>query len=84
MHPAAECFGDFITFHHYALLIFMYFLRLQTCIVWFLSLFGEGPMCMCKNFKLLCCAAYILNFIVSIFCLLAEFVVFGRIFSRIP
>ena len=46
---------------------FMCFLRLQTSIVWFFNLFGEGPMCMCKNFKLLCCAAYILNLIVSIY-----------------
>ena len=55
-----------------------------------------------QNFKLLCCAAYIVNLIVSklqtpllccLYCefdclnlsvLLAEFVVFGRIFSRIP
>ena len=44
----------------------MYFLRLQTCIVWFLSLFSEGLMCMRQYFKLLCCAAYILNLIVSI------------------
>ena len=44
----------------------MYVLRLQTCIVRFLSLFSEGPMCMCKNFKLFCCAAYILNLIVPI------------------
>ena len=44
----------------------MYILRLQTSIVWFLSLFSEGPMCMHQNFKLLCCAAYILNLIVSI------------------
>ena len=44
----------------------MYVLRLQTCIVWFLSLFSEGLMCMRQNFKLLCCAAYILNLIVSI------------------
>jgi len=64
--PAAEFFGIFIVFHHYALLIFMYFLRLQTSIVWFLSLFSKGQMCMCKNFKLFCCVAYILNLIVSI------------------
>ena len=44
----------------------MYVLRLQTSIVWFLSLFSEGQMCMRQNFKLLCCAAYILNLIVSI------------------
>ena len=44
----------------------MYFLRLQTSIVWFLSLFSEGLMCMRQTFKLLCCAAYILNLIVSI------------------
>ena len=44
----------------------MYFLRLQTSIVWFLSLFGEGRMCMRQNFKLFCCAAYILNLLVSI------------------
>ena len=44
----------------------MYFLRLQTSIVWFLSLFGEGLMCMSQNFKLFCCADYILNLIVSI------------------
>ena len=44
----------------------MYILRLQTSIVWFLSLFSEGLMCMRQNFKLLCCAAYILNLIVLI------------------
>ena len=44
----------------------MYFLRLQTSIVWFLSLFSEGLMCMHQNFKLFCRAAYILNLIVSI------------------
>ena len=44
----------------------MYVLRLQTSIVWFLSLFSEGLMCMRQNFKLFCCAAYILNLIVSI------------------
>ena len=44
----------------------MYFLRLQTSIVWFLSLFSEGQMCMRQNFKLFCCAAYTLNLIVSI------------------
>jgi len=37
----------------------MYFLRLQTSIVWFLSLFSEGLLCMRQNFKLLCCAACI-------------------------
>ena len=58
-------FGIFIAFHHYALLIFMY-VRLQTCIVWFLSRFSEGLMCVRQNFKLFCCAAYILNLIVSI------------------
>ena len=61
-----EFFGIFIAFRHYVLLIFMYVLRLQTSIVWFLSLFSEGLMCMRQNFKLLCCAAYILNLIVSI------------------
>ena len=64
--PAAEFLWHFIAFHYYALLIFMYFLRLQNSVVWFLCLFGEKLMCMCKNFKLLCCAAYILNLIVSI------------------
>ena len=59
-------FRHFIAFHHYALLIFMYVLHLQTCIVWFLSLFSEKLMCMRQNFKLLCCAADILNLIVSI------------------
>ena len=44
----------------------MYVLRLQTCIVWFLSLFSEWLTCMRQNFKLLYCAAYILNLIVSI------------------
>ena len=44
----------------------MYVLRLQTSIVWFLSLFSEEQMCMCKNFKHFCCAVYILNLIVSI------------------
>ena len=44
----------------------MYVLHLQTSIVWFLSLFSEGLMCMRQNFKLLCCAAYILNLIVLI------------------
>ena len=44
----------------------MHVLRLQTCIVWFLSLFSEGLMCMGQNFKLFCCATYILNLIVSI------------------
>ena len=38
----------------------------KTCIVWFLSLFSERLMCMRQNFKLLCCAAYIINLIVSI------------------
>ena len=47
-------------------LFFMYFRRLQTSTVWFLSLFSEGLMCMRQNFKLLCCADYILNLIVSI------------------
>ena len=63
--PPPNFFGIFITFHH-ALLIFMYFLHLQTSIVWFSSLFSEGHMYMCKNFKLFCCDAYILNSIVSI------------------
>ena len=45
----------------------MYVLRPQTCIVWFSSLFSEGLMCMRQNFKLFCCAAYILNLIVSIY-----------------
>ena len=44
----------------------MYVLRLQTSIVWFLSPFSEGLMCMRQNFKLICCAAYILNLIVSV------------------
>ena len=44
----------------------MYVLGLQTCTVWFLSLFSEGLMCIRQNLKLLCCAAYILNLIVSI------------------
>ena len=44
----------------------MYVLRLQTSTVWFLSLFSEGLMCMRRNFKLFCCAAYTLNLIVSI------------------
>ena len=44
----------------------MYVLRLQTSIVCFLSLFSEELMCMRQNFKLFCCAAYILNLIVSI------------------
>ena len=59
-------FLHFIAFHHYALLILMYFLRLQTSTVWFWSLFSEGLMCIRQNFKLFCCAAYILNLIVSI------------------
>ena len=63
----------------------MYFLRLQTCIVRFLSLFSERLMCMRQNFKLLCCAAYIFEFdCLNLSVLLAEFVVFSRIFSRIP
>ena len=63
--PAAEFFWHFIAFLHYALLIFMHFLRLQTSVVWFLSVFSEKLMCVCKNFKLLY-TAYILNLIVSI------------------
>ena len=52
--------------------MFLYFLtvRLQTSIVCFLSLFSEGLMCMCKNFKLLCCAAY--NPLSQIVCLVCQ------------
>ena len=49
------------------LFLCMLILRLQTSIVWFLSLFSEGLMCMRQNFKLFCCVAYTLNLIVSIF-----------------
>ena len=38
-----------------------------------------------QNFKLRCCAAYNFEFdCLNLSVLLAEFVVFGRIFSRIP
>ena len=53
--------------------------------VWFLSLFSEGLMCMRQNFKLFCCAAYRPYFefdCLNLSVLLAEFVVFGRIFSE--
>ena len=48
------------------------------------GLFSEGLMCMRQNLKLLLCCLYFEFDCLNVSVLLAEFVVFGRIFSRIP
>jgi len=68
----------------YLFLVFSHSLPANFYCVVLKFFFGERLMYMCKNFKLLCCAAYVLIVsIINVSVLLAEFVVFGRIFSRI-